>query len=637
VPPAIPSLPAATDTAPPAGVIADPVEPGASCGNWARQDLYADSWAAATTWWEFQCTYAWPQVSGGATNADWAPSYWTDYFYWDGSGPVFYGEWYGDWGYGPWGSGTGCTYWWDQPSASWYVFDTAECPFTGPGNAAPTAAFDVSCNGSNCSFNASYSYSNDGIADARWDFGDGSTGTGLTTSHNYAVKGSYRVKLLVSDSGGLAGAAAHTVAITDISPTASFTVSCSGLTCSFDGSASSDPDGTIRGYYWYFGDGYSAMGSSSAQNVYFQAGSYQVTLEVVDNDGVAATSVQTVTVVGTSNDVPPVARFTYSCLGLTCHFDGSGSSDSDGTIATYQWDFGDSDVSLTSASAVDHTYSQAGSYSVALRVVDSGKASANSGPTMVTVPGTGPCCVSVGSASILEGDVGTHMLRFLVTLSQPSTVPVSVDYAVTGGSATVGAKPGPGVDVIAKSSGTVQFNVGTNGVTPVSRPIGVRVVGDPTIEPDETFTVHLTSAAGTTIGARGTATGTVIDDDSVPGLSVGVGDGAIVEGNLRARAITLPVTLSETPAADVSVSYTVTPGTASYASKATTPGGDYGGANHGTLTFVAGGQTTRTVSIPVWPDTAGEPNETFTLTITNVSTGVSIVRPTGTGTIIDDD
>jgi hypothetical protein len=103
------------------------------------------------------------------------------------------------------------------------------------------------------------------------------------------------------------------------------------------------------------------------------------------------------------------------------------------------------------------------------------------------------------------------------------------------------------------------------------------------------------------------------------------------------RWVTLPVTLSAMPAAGVSVSYTVTAGTATYASRATTPNGDYGGAKHGTLTFVAGGPTTRQVLIRVWPDTVGESNETFTVTITNASPGVSIARPTGTGTIIDDD
>ncbi len=384
VPPPIPSLPAAGDMAPPADAIADPVEPAASCGRWSRQDLYAGAWPAVSSWWEYQCTYAYPQCSA-ACNADWYPSMWTDYFYWDGSKSVFYGESYGDYYYG-----SGCDYWWDQPTTSWYVFDTAVCPYSGPGNAAPSAVFSFSCSGLTCSLDGSGSWASDGIVAYRWDFGDGTSASGITTSHSYVTKGPYRVKLTVTDSGGLSGASAQTVATTDIPPTARFTFSCTGLTCSFDGSASSDPDGTIRQYQWSFGDGYSALGTSTTQNTYAQAGTYTVRLDVTDDAGLDAASEQTVSVVGTSSNVPPTASFTFSCSGLTCHFDGSGSSDSDGTIVAYQWDFGDTYGASLSSSTIDHTYLQAGTYSVKLKVIDDGKASTTSDPKTVTVTNVAP-------------------------------------------------------------------------------------------------------------------------------------------------------------------------------------------------------------------------------------------------------
>ncbi len=308
-----------------------------------------------------------------------------------------YGEFYGDYYYG-----SGCDYWWDQPTAAWYVFDTAACPFSGPGNAAPTAEFSFNCSGLTCSFDASGSWASDGIAAYRWDFGDRTSANGLTASHSYATKGSYQVTLTVTDSGGLTSANRQTVATTDIPPTARFTFSCTGLTCSFDGSASADPDGTIRQYSWYFGDGYSALGSSSAQNTYAQAGSYTVRLDVTDDAGLDAVSEQTVTVVGTSTDIPPTASFTFSCSGLTCHFDGSGSSDSDGTIVAYQWDFGDYSGASGSAPTFDHTYLQAGSYSVTLRVIDNGKQSATSGPRTVTVTNVPPTARFSVSCSALS-------------------------------------------------------------------------------------------------------------------------------------------------------------------------------------------------------------------------------------------
>ena len=69
-----------------------------------------------------------------------------------------------------------------------------------------------------------------------------------------------------------------------------------------------------------------------------------------------------------STTAPPVASFTYACGGLTCNFDGSGSSALDGTITGYAWDFGDGGTG--SGVTVSHTYAAAGSYTVVLTVTD---------------------------------------------------------------------------------------------------------------------------------------------------------------------------------------------------------------------------------------------------------------------------
>ena len=418
-PPPVATFPVAGEAAPPADAIADAVEPSATCGGWSRQDLYADAWPAASSWWEYRCTYVYPPPCIGACNADWSPSIWIDYFYWDGSKPVFYGESYGDYYYG-----SGCDYWWDQPSGGWYALDTAACPFSGPGNAAPSAAFTYSCSGLTCNFDGSSSWASDGIVASRWDFGDGTSASGVIASHSYDTKRTYRVTLTVTDSGGLGAASRNTVATTDIPPTARFMFTCSGLTCSFDGSPSADPDGTIRQYYWSFGDGYSAYGSSSAQNTYAQPGSYRVRLDVTDDAGLDTVFEQTVTVVGTSTDLPPTASFSFSCTGLTCHFDGSGSSDSDGTIVAYQWSFGDYVGASMVAPGFDHTYLQSGTYTVTLKVIDNGKQTATAGKTVTvgvnappapafTYTCTGLTCSFDGSASTdTDGTIATYSWSF---------------------------------------------------------------------------------------------------------------------------------------------------------------------------------------------------------------------------------
>ncbi|PJJ70957.1 calcineurin-like phosphoesterase family protein [Diaminobutyricimonas aerilata] len=86
-------------------------------------------------------------------------------------------------------------------------------------------------------------------------------------------------------------------------PTASFTSSCAGLTCSFSGAASTDADGTIRGYAWEFGDGTTASGAT-VQHSYATAGDRTVRLTVTDDDGATASATRTVSVVA---GAPPIA------------------------------------------------------------------------------------------------------------------------------------------------------------------------------------------------------------------------------------------------------------------------------------------------------------------------------------------
>jgi len=78
-------------------------------------------------------------------------------------------------------------------------------------------------------------------------------------------------------------------------PTASFTSICDGLACNFDASASFDPDGSISGYAWAFGDGSSASGVTTS-HTYTTGGTYAVALTVTDNEGATDTATQDVTI-----------------------------------------------------------------------------------------------------------------------------------------------------------------------------------------------------------------------------------------------------------------------------------------------------------------------------------------------------
>jgi PKD repeat protein len=147
-------------------------------------------------------------------------------------------------------------------------------------------------------------------------------------------------------------------------PVASFTVQVDGATVYVDGSASYDPDGTVVEYTWDFGDGTLATGAT-ATHTYEIGGTYTITLTVLDNDGLWSSTSQEVYVVAL---MPPVASFTYMIDGPTIHVDASASSDSDGTIMSYDWDFGDG--STASGVTASHSYAMGGTYLVVLVVTD---------------------------------------------------------------------------------------------------------------------------------------------------------------------------------------------------------------------------------------------------------------------------
>ncbi len=149
----------------------------------------------------------------------------------------------------------------------------------------------------------------------------------------------------------------------------------------FDGSGSSDPDGTIASWEWDFGDGGTASGKTLFHS-YVEDGVYTVTLTVTDDAGATDTATTTATIGNVSN-LPPTADAGGPYDGTTGEqiaFDGSGSSDPEGETITYAWDFGDGNTATDREPS--HSYSAAGSFTVTLTVTDE---SALSGTDTATV------------------------------------------------------------------------------------------------------------------------------------------------------------------------------------------------------------------------------------------------------------
>ena len=188
-----------------------------------------------------------------------------------------------------------------------------------PANQPPVASIDASPVSGKAplvvSFDGSGSSDDTGISNWLWDFGDGASGSGETTSHTYTTAGEYTATLTVSD-GEFSDSAnvVISVAPANQAPSAGFTVSpADGIdtdtSVSFDASASSDPDGDSLQYAWNFGDGSSASGMT-ASHTFGTAGTYTVTLEVNDGDGGADSTSQFVSVVDAPE--PPPASISIS-------------------------------------------------------------------------------------------------------------------------------------------------------------------------------------------------------------------------------------------------------------------------------------------------------------------------------------
>ncbi len=234
-----------------------------------------------------------------------------------------------------------------------------------------SASFDASTstNGGTACLNAC-SYS--------WNFGDGTSGSGITTTHDYRTPGSFVAVLTVTDSRGAQATTAKTVTVSaSTPPTASFTTSPTNPGTNqpifFNASASRAATGrTIVSYNWDFGKGTTGSGVTTTKS-YETAGTYIITLKVTDDAGAFATATQTITVGAASSNPTAVLTFspTAPARNTSVFFDGSGSRPATTAITEYRFIWGDGTETVGTSANATHVYSVAGTYVVRLTVTDS--------------------------------------------------------------------------------------------------------------------------------------------------------------------------------------------------------------------------------------------------------------------------
>ena len=257
-------------------------------------------------------------------------------------------------------------------------YDVGSFEYQGSNPQSPVPSFAASPNQGQAplfvNFDASASHDPDGtITSYAWNFGDGTTGTGIITSHTYQFAGTLTAKLTVTDNDNHTASATCNIQIAGdpVPPVASFvatpTTSQLPIIVQFDASSSTDPAGQIAKYTWNFGDG--ALGTGKIVNhAYNQESTYTVTLTVEGREGLTNQASKNVTIAAT-----PTAKIIgpgWTRLGETVTYDASDSTPSatGGQIISYAWNFGDG--ATADGKIVSHAYQSVGNFSVALRVID---------------------------------------------------------------------------------------------------------------------------------------------------------------------------------------------------------------------------------------------------------------------------
>ena len=226
-----------------------------------------------------------------------------------------------------------------------------------------------------------------------------------------------------------------------------------------------------------------------------------------------------------------------------------------------------------------------------------------------SMPGTAP-----GEGLNIADAVGTEggALEFTVSLRKASGRAVSVDWSTSDGTAT-------SADYMA-ANGTVTFAAGDTEQT-----VSVATIEDTLDEDDESFVVELSDPVNAVIDDA-SGTGTILDDDSMPGTVPGEGLGIADDSAIEGGTLSFTVSLGKASGRAVTVDWSTTDGTATSA--------DYMPAS-GTVTFAAG-DTEQTVSVATIEDTLDEDDETFVVELSH-PVNAMIDDPRATGTIEDDD
>jgi len=227
-----------------------------------------------------------------------------------------------------------------------------------------------------------------------WDFGDGSTSSNQSPSHDYAVAGSYTVVLTATNSAGSSTARKPiTARSTVVAPVAAFAASATSVTTGVAIQFTDASTNTPTSWSWSFGDGATST-SKSPSHAYTVGGTYTVTLTATNSAGSSSGS-KTITV--TAPVVAPVAAFAASATSVTTGVAIQFTDASTNTPTSWSWNFGDG--STITAQDPTHIYLVAGTYTITLTATNGAGSSTTTKSISVTAAVVTPVAAFTASAT----------------------------------------------------------------------------------------------------------------------------------------------------------------------------------------------------------------------------------------------
>ncbi|MFZ5517544.1 MAG: PKD domain-containing protein [Candidatus Zhuqueibacterota bacterium] len=286
-----------------------------------------------------------------------------------------------------------------------------------------------------------------------WTFGDGGTSTAENPTHVYNAAGAYTVALTVT---GPAGSDTETktnyITVTVAAPVAAFSGTPTSGTVPLTVNFTDASTGSVSSWSWNFGDG----GMSTAQNPshqYTTAGTYTVSLTVTGPGG-SDTETKTNYITVNAQPVPPVAQFSGSPTSGTAPLAVNFTDASTGQISSWSWNFGDGGTSTQQNPS--HTYSTAGTYTVALTVTGPGGSDTETKASYITVNPGAQNLMHVNDVKVTKIQVLKKWNYGKAEVQIVDQNGAAVSNATVTGEWTQGA------------SGTATFTTGSNGWGSVS-------------------------------------------------------------------------------------------------------------------------------------------------------------------------